>query len=56
VVGDGGFQMTLCELATIVQEKLKIHIAIINNGISGHWCDSGRNFFYERKLLPRRHC
>src|SRR5206468_10597147 len=32
VVGDGGFQMTLCELATIVQEKLKVNIAIINNG------------------------
>ena len=32
VVGDGGFQMTMAELATMVQEKLKIHIAIINNG------------------------
>src|SRR5215472_2540157 len=32
VVGDGGFQMTMAELATIVQENLKVHIAIINNG------------------------
>src|SRR5205809_2973739 len=32
VVGDGGFQMTMCELATIVQEKINIKIAIINNG------------------------
>ena len=23
IVGDGGFQMTMCELATIVQEKLE---------------------------------
>ena len=47
VVGDGGFQMTLCELATIVQEKLKIHIAIINNGFLGmvrQW----QEFFYDR--------
>src|SRR5512146_517324 len=35
VVGDGGFQMTLCELATLIQEKIKINIAIINNGYLG---------------------
>jgi len=47
VVGDGGFQMTMCELATIVQENLKIHIAIINNGYLGmvrQW----QEFFYDR--------
>src|SRR3984957_7045770 len=47
IVGDGGFQMTMCELATIVQEKLKINIAIINNGFLGmvrQW----QEFFYER--------
>jgi acetolactate synthase-1/2/3 large subunit len=47
VVGDGGFQMTLCELATVVQEKLKVNIAIINNGFLGmvrQW----QEFFYER--------
>src|SRR5579864_3507922 len=47
VVGDGGFQMTMAELATMVQEKLKIHIAIINNGYLGmvrQW----QEFFYER--------
>jgi acetolactate synthase I/II/III large subunit len=47
VVGDGGFQMTLCELATIVQENLKVNIAIINNGFLGmvrQW----QEFFYER--------
>jgi acetolactate synthase-1/2/3 large subunit len=48
VVGDGGFQMTLCELATIVQEKIDIKIAIINNGYLGmvrQW----QEFFYERR-------
>jgi len=47
VVGDGGFQMTMAELATLVQEKLKIHIAIINNGYLGmvrQW----QEFFYDR--------
>ena len=33
--GDGSFQMTLHELATIVQEKAAVKIAIINNGFLG---------------------
>jgi acetolactate synthase-1/2/3 large subunit len=33
--GDGSFQMTLHELATVVQEGLDIKIAIINNGFLG---------------------
>lgn len=46
VVGDGGFQMTMAELATIVQENLKVNVAIINNGYLGmvrQW----QEFFYE---------
>jgi acetolactate synthase I/II/III large subunit len=35
IAGDGGFQMTSPELATIAQEKLDINIAIINNGFLG---------------------
>lgn len=35
IVGDGGFQMTMCELATAMQEKVKVNIAIINNGFLG---------------------
>jgi acetolactate synthase-1/2/3 large subunit len=35
IVGDGGFQMTMCELATIAQENIKVNIAIINNGFLG---------------------
>ena len=48
VVGDGGFQMTMCELATAVQERLAIKVAIINNGFLGmvrQW----QEFFYERR-------
>jgi acetolactate synthase-1/2/3 large subunit len=46
VAGDGGFQMTMPELATIVQEKIAIKIAIINNGYLGmvrQW----QQFFYD---------
>jgi len=48
VAGDGGFQMTMPELATIVQEGLDVNIAIINNGYLGmvrQW----QEFFYERR-------
>ena len=48
VVGDGGFQMTMSELATMVQERLDLNIAIVNNGYLGmvrQW----QEFFYERR-------
>ena len=35
VAGDGGFQMTLQELVTAVQEKLPVKFAIFNNGYLG---------------------
>ncbi len=35
VVGDGGFQMTLCELATAVIHKLPVKVLIINNAYLG---------------------
>jgi acetolactate synthase-1/2/3 large subunit len=50
IVGDGGFQMTMCELATIVQEKIKVNIAIINNGYLGmvrQW----QEFFYDKRYV-----
>jgi acetolactate synthase-1/2/3 large subunit len=46
VVGDGGFQMTACELSTAAQEGIKLNIAIINNGYLGmvrQW----QQFFYD---------
>jgi len=33
--GDGGFQMTIQELATLVQDKIAVKIAILNNGYLG---------------------
>ena len=48
MVGDGGFQMTMAELATIAQEKINLNVAIINNGYLGmvrQW----QEFFYERR-------
>src|SRR5437870_284623 len=48
VVGDGGFQMTMAELATVVQEGLDVNVAIINNGYLGmvrQW----QEFFYEKR-------
>jgi acetolactate synthase-1/2/3 large subunit len=48
VAGDGGFQMTQAELATIAQEHIDIKIAIINNGYLGmvrQW----QEFFYEKR-------
>ncbi len=35
VVGDGGFQMNMQELMTLVQEGIKLNVAIINNGFLG---------------------
>jgi acetolactate synthase-1/2/3 large subunit len=35
IAGDGGFQMTASELATIQQERIAINIAVINNGFLG---------------------
>ncbi|KKS96095.1 MAG: acetolactate synthase, large subunit, biosynthetic type, acetolactate synthase I/II/III large subunit [Candidatus Gottesmanbacteria bacterium GW2011_GWA2_43_14] len=35
VIGDGGIQMTLQELATIVQEKTEVKIALLNNNYLG---------------------
>ncbi len=47
ILGDGGFQMTMHDLATLVQEKLPVRIAISNNGYLGmvrQW----QEFFYDK--------
>jgi acetolactate synthase-1/2/3 large subunit len=49
VVGDGGFQMTMCELATAALHKLPIKILIINNrylGMIRQW----QELFYDNRL------
>ncbi len=48
VAGDGGFQMTMQELATAVQERLRLRIAVVNNGFLGmvrQW----QELFYSRR-------
>jgi acetolactate synthase-1/2/3 large subunit len=48
IVGDGGFQMTMCELATAAQERLNVNVAVINNSYLGmvrQW----QEFFYEER-------
>jgi acetolactate synthase-1/2/3 large subunit len=50
IAGDGGFQMTACELATCAQEDIKVNVAIINNGYLGmvrQW----QQFFYEGRYV-----
>jgi acetolactate synthase-1/2/3 large subunit len=50
IAGDGGFQMTIQELATIAQEGLDIKIAILNNGNLGmvrQW----QELFYEKNYF-----
>src|SRR5229473_2102984 len=50
VAGDGGFQMTACELSTCAQENIKLNVAIINNGFLGmvrQW----QEFFYSRRYV-----
>ena len=50
VAGDGGFQMTMAELATLVENKIPVKFAIINNGFLGmvrQW----QEFFYDRSYV-----
>lgn len=48
IVGDGGVQMTICELATARQENINVNLAIINNGFLGmvrQW----QELFYDKR-------
>ena len=50
IAGDGGFQMTIQELATIVQEKAAVKIAILDNGYLGmvrQW----QELFYRKRYV-----
>ena len=50
VAGDGGFQMTMAELATLVENKIPVKFAIINNGFLGmvrQW----QEFFYDKSYV-----
>ncbi|MSR05728.1 MAG: biosynthetic-type acetolactate synthase large subunit [Gemmatimonadetes bacterium] len=48
ISGDGGFQMNLQEIATMVQEQIPVKLAVFNNGYLGmvrQW----QQFFHERR-------
>ncbi len=50
IAGDGGFQMTACELSVCAQENLNLNIAIVNNGFLGmvrQW----QELFYEKRYV-----
>lgn len=50
IAGDGGFQMTLHEMATLVQDKIGVKIAILNNGCLGmvrQW----QELFYQKNYV-----
>jgi acetolactate synthase-1/2/3 large subunit len=53
VAGDGGFQMTIQELATITQENIAVKMAIMNNGYLGmvrQW----QELFYGRRYVDTK--
>jgi len=49
IVGDGGFQMTLCELATACVNKLPIKILVLNNHYLGMVRQWQELFYDDRK-------
>jgi acetolactate synthase-1/2/3 large subunit len=50
IAGDGGFQMTMAELATLVENKIPVKFAIMNNGFLGmvrQW----QELFYDKSYV-----
>ena len=50
IAGDGGFQMTMCDLATAVESQIDVKFAILNNGVLG-MVHQWQEFFYERDFF-----
>ena len=48
IVGDGGFQMTLQELGTMMQNNIDVKIIILNNGYLGMVRQWQQMFFEKR--------
>ncbi len=55
LVGDGGFQMTMTELGTAVEQKTNVAIAIINNGYLGMVRQWQEMFYEERYHMTPMH-
>ncbi len=57
VIGDGGFQMTVQELGTIMQYKIPVKILVLNNNFLGmvrQWQQlfHGEKIFVHRNVEP----
>ena len=50
IAGDGGFQMTLCDLATAVENNIDVKFAILNNGTLG-MVHQWQEFFYDKDFF-----
>ena len=50
IAGDGGFQMTLCDLATAVENNIEVKFAILNNGTLG-MVHQWQEFFYDKDFF-----
>ena len=50
IAGDGGFQMTMCDLATAVESQIAVKFAILNNGVLG-MVHQWQEFFYDRDFF-----
>ena len=50
IAGDGGFQMTLCDLATAVENNIDVKFAILNNGTLG-MVHQWQEFFYDQDFF-----
>jgi len=50
IAGDGGFQMTMCDLATAVESQIDVKFAILNNGVLG-MVHQWQEFFYDRDFF-----
>ena len=55
LVGDGGFQMTMTELGTAVEQKTNVVVAIINNGYLGMVRQWQEMFYEERYHMTPMH-
>ena len=54
IAGDGGFQMTMAELATLVENRIPVKFAIMNNNCLGmvrQW----QQFFYEKSYVATKY-
>jgi acetolactate synthase-1/2/3 large subunit len=50
IAGDGGFQMTIQELATVAKDHIAVKVAILNNGVLG-MVHQWQNLFYGKRYM-----